>query len=33
LNEVFESAERGVVVAWVLQHDAQPVSIRRGDAA
>jgi hypothetical protein len=33
LNEVFESAERGVVVAWVLQHDALPVSIRRGDAA
>jgi hypothetical protein len=33
LNEVFESAERGVVVAWVLQHDALPVRIRRGDAA
>ena len=33
VNEVFELAERGVVVAWVRQHDAMPVRIRRGDAA
>ena len=33
LNDVFELAERSVVVAWVRQHDALPLRYRRGDAA